>query len=174
MPHRIVNGINKPSGSDTPSASSLIIPSFLYSCSFYLFPSRLQDYGLLLPLLFLSLSDMSMADVQSPWLSKAQDSTMRKLSSMVSNMAPWTIWNTSDSNPCLWSGVTCYVPSQHSGSSAGVLHLSMSAFGLSDSTALASSICSLDTLQSLDLSKNRFTDFPQQLVSCPLDCACSI
>ncbi|KAM0827614.1 hypothetical protein ACQ4PT_068084 [Festuca glaucescens] len=123
-------------------------------------------YGLLLPLLFLFLSDMSMADVQSPRLSKDQGSTMRKLSSMVSNMAPWTSWNTSDSNPCLWSGLTCSVPSP--GSSAGVVHLSMSAFGLSDSTALASSICSLDTLQSLDLSKNRFTDFPRQLASCPL------
>ncbi|KAE8821160.1 Receptor-like protein kinase 2 [Hordeum vulgare] len=110
---------------------------------------------------------MSMARVQPLQLNKAQESTMRNLSSMVSAMAPWSNWNTTDSNPCLWSGVTCSVPSKRPGSSAVVLHLSMSRFGLSNSTILAC-LCSLDTLESLDLSQNRFTDLPRQFSSCPL------
>ncbi|XP_044980576.1 LRR receptor-like serine/threonine-protein kinase RGI2 [Hordeum vulgare subsp. vulgare] len=126
-----------------------------------------SHHGLLLALLFFLLFEMSMARVQPLQLNKAQESTMRNLSSMVSAMAPWSNWNTTDSNPCLWSGVTCSVPSKRPGSSAVVLHLSMSRFGLSNSTILAC-LCSLDTLESLDLSQNRFTDLPRQFSSCPL------
>ncbi|CAO2143569.1 unnamed protein product [Urochloa humidicola] len=87
---------------------------------------------------------------------KAQDTIMRGISSLVSGN-----WNSS-SNPCQWNGVNC------SGSSipAVVTQLSLSGFGLTDATIL-SSICHLDTLQSLDLSKNFFASLPGQHPPCP-------
>lgn len=123
-------------------------------------------------------ADLSMAagvQAQPPRLNEAQESTMRELSAAVSATAPWASWNTTDPNPCLWSGVTCSMPppppsNNRSGSSAAaLLRLSMSGFGLSDSSVPAS-LCSLDTLESLDLSRNRFTitDLPQNLSSCSL------
>lgn len=62
-----------------------------------------------------------------------------------------------------WNGVNC----SSSSITAVVTQLSMSGVGLSDATIL-SSICQLDTLRSLDLSKNFFTSLPGQHPPCPM------
>lgn len=97
---------------------------------------------------------------------------MRDISSLVSTsnstmaISLTKSWNTS-SNPCLWSGVIC--SSSHglnSSASAVVTRLSLSGFGLSNTTILAS-ICPLDTLQSLDLSKKLLRRFARPVLSVP-------
>uniref|UniRef100_A0ACD5Y5K4 Uncharacterized protein n=1 Tax=Avena sativa TaxID=4498 RepID=A0ACD5Y5K4_AVESA len=64
-------------------------------------------------------------------------------------------WNTTASNPCLWSGITCS-PSD-SNSSSVVTGIALPGYGISNSSVFAS-ICALDTLLSLDLSKNSLAD----------------
>ncbi|XP_015698780.1 leucine-rich repeat receptor-like tyrosine-protein kinase PXC3 [Oryza brachyantha] len=104
--------------------------------------------------LFLSLFlflDSSMAATAAPPsapLNTTQASIMKELIAMVPNSA-W--WNTSDSNPCRWDGVNC----SSSNSLSVVTNLTLSGYGLSNSS-IFETICSLDNLQFLDLSKNSF------------------
>ncbi|CAN6326008.1 unnamed protein product [Urochloa humidicola] len=61
------------------------------------------------------------------------------------------------SNPCTWNGVNC----TRSGSSWVVTNITLSNYGISDSSIFAS-ICRLETLQSLDLSRNALTNLSTQ------------
>lgn len=130
----------------------------------------------LLCLLFVFLfldAPMAATKPSPPQLNKTHKRIMRDISSLVSSgnstmaLSLTKSWNTS-SNPCLWSGVIC--SSSHglnSSASAVVTRLSLSGFGLSNTTIRAS-ICPLDTLQSLDLSKNYFADLQGQFSPCPM------
>jgi len=77
---------------------------------------------------------------------------MVNISSVVGNS-----WFNTTSNPCTWSGVNC----TRSGSSLVVTNITLSNYGISDSSIFAS-ICRIQTLQSLDLSRNSFTDLSTQ------------
>ncbi|PNT65348.1 leucine-rich repeat receptor-like tyrosine-protein kinase PXC3 [Brachypodium distachyon] len=92
-------------------------------------------------------------------LNSTQESVMRDLLSLVGRRAGW---NTTVSNPCLWSGIACS-PS-NSGSFSVVTNITLSAHGVSNSSIFAT-ICAIDTLLSLDLSRNSFTDFGDRLFS---------
>lgn len=96
-------------------------------------------------------------------LNSTQESIMRNLLSLVGGE---TGWNTTVSNPCLWSGIACS-PS-NSTSSFVVTGIDLSGRGISNPTVLAS-ICAIDTLRSLDLSKNYFTNLTDHYFSCPMN-----
>uniref|UniRef100_A0A0E0MDI6 Leucine-rich repeat-containing N-terminal plant-type domain-containing protein n=1 Tax=Oryza punctata TaxID=4537 RepID=A0A0E0MDI6_ORYPU len=120
----------------------------------------------MLLVLFVLFLHASMATAQSPQLSEAQERIMRNLSNAVSTTM-WN-WNTTNSNPCLWSGVICSKSMDSSSSGSTITQLSLSGFGLSYSAILAS-ICSLDTLQVLDVSGNSFSKLPDVFTSrCPM------
>nr|CAB3502709.1 unnamed protein product [Digitaria exilis] len=93
----------------------------------------------------------------SPELDKTQNSIMTNLSSIVGT----NTWN-STIPVCNWPGVTC--SRSGSGSSLVVTNIKLSNCGMSNKSIFAS-ICSIDTLQSLDLSRNSFTDLGD-LTSC--------
>ncbi|CAN6353082.1 unnamed protein product [Urochloa humidicola] len=87
-----------------------------------------------------------------PQLSNTQEAIMMNISSVVGDSK----FNTT-SNPCTWNGVNC----TRSGSSWVVTNITLSNYGISDSSIFAS-ICRLETLQSLDLSRNALTHLSTQ------------
>ncbi|KAL6641781.1 hypothetical protein ACP70R_019962 [Stipagrostis hirtigluma subsp. patula] len=87
-------------------------------------------------------------------LDKEQEAIMMNLLSLVGNNR----WNTTP-NPCHWSGVNC--STSDSGSSLVVTNITLSNFGVSNSSIFAT-ICRLHTLLFLDLSRNSFTDLSGQ------------
>ncbi|CAN6335733.1 unnamed protein product [Urochloa humidicola] len=93
------------------------------------------------------------APSSQPQLSNTQEAIMMNISSVVGDSR----FNTS-SNPCHWNRVSC----TRSGSSWVVTSISLSNYGISDSSIFAS-LCRIQTLQSLDLSRNSFTDLSTQL-----------
>ncbi|KAG2657680.1 LRR receptor-like serine/threonine-protein kinase HSL2 [Panicum virgatum] len=110
----------------------------------------LSCFLLLVSLLFLSclLRDELVAAVDVPSslpLDKAQEVIMMNLSSVVGE--GWS----SSKNFCTWTGVAC----SRSGSSSSlvVTNITLSNYGISDPSVF-SSLCLLDTLLSLDLSRN--------------------
>ncbi|CAL4896636.1 unnamed protein product [Urochloa decumbens] len=111
---------------------------------------------MLLPslLLFHHAPVVAGADAPSsqPQLSSTQETIMMNISSVVRDSR----FNTS-SNPCNWSKVSC----TRSGSSWVVTSITLSNYGINDSSIFAS-ICRLETLQSLDLSRNTLTDLSTQ------------
>lgn len=123
---------------------------------------------ILFPLLFLchhvSVAAATTSAASSlPSLNKTQEAIMMNISSVVSNSR----WNTT-SNPCDWSGVTCS-PSGHD-SSLVVTNLTLHDFDISFS-AIFASICPLETLQFLDLSRNSISTLPDY--SFPFPCEMS-
>ncbi|XP_047046788.1 leucine-rich repeat receptor-like tyrosine-protein kinase PXC3 [Lolium rigidum] len=114
-----------------------------------------SSHGLSLPLLLLSFfsflrlhASFAAAAAAPPLrLNSTQESILRDLS-RGERIAGW---NTTASNPCLWSGIACS-PSDSTSFSA-VTGIALSGYGISNSSVLAS-ICALDTLLSLDLSRN--------------------
>ncbi|CAD6270341.1 unnamed protein product [Miscanthus lutarioriparius] len=119
---------------------------------------------LLLPFLFVfSFLDVPPATAatnttttQSPPLNDTQKSIMNDIASLVNSESANTWWNTAE-NPCNWKGISCI----HSSSSSVVTSIALTNFGLSDSSIFAH-LCRLDTLQSLDLSRNSFTNLSAQ------------
>ncbi|CAL5058917.1 unnamed protein product [Urochloa decumbens] len=113
----------------------------------------LNCFLLLVPLLFLSLfHDELVAAVDVPSSlqpDKAQEAIMMNLSSIVGES-----WS-SNTNFCDWTGVAC----SRSGSSSSlvVTSITLSSCGISNPSIFAS-LCLLDTLLSLDLSINNFTN----------------
>ncbi|CAD6268176.1 unnamed protein product [Miscanthus lutarioriparius] len=95
---------------------------------------------------------------QSPPLTDTQKSIMNDIASLVNSESASanTRWNAAD-NPCNWTGISC----RNSSSFSAVTSISLSNFGLSDSSIFAH-LCRLDTLQSLDLSRNSFTNLSAQ------------
>ncbi|KAF7064331.1 hypothetical protein CFC21_070676 [Triticum aestivum] len=94
-------------------------------------------------------------------LNSTQESIMRDLWRYVGSAG----WNTTVSNPCLWRGIGCS-PSNSSSFSV-VTEVDLSGCSISNPTLFAS-LCSLDTLQSLDLSKNYFADLTDHFSRCPM------
>ncbi|XP_066355139.1 leucine-rich repeat receptor-like tyrosine-protein kinase PXC3 [Miscanthus floridulus] len=120
---------------------------------------------LLLPFLFFfSFIDVPPAaaatttTTQSPPLTDTQKSIMNDIASLVNSESASanTRWNAAD-NPCNWTGISC----RNSSSFSAVTSISLSNYGLSDSSIFAH-LCRLDTLQSLDLSRNSFTNLSAQ------------
>ncbi|KAI4987752.1 hypothetical protein ZWY2020_028510 [Hordeum vulgare] len=94
-------------------------------------------------------------------LNNTQESIMRDLSRSVGSAG----WNTTVSNPCLWRGIGCS-PS-NSSSFLVVTKVDLSGYSISNSTLFAS-LCSLDTLHSLDLSNNYFANLTGHFSPCPM------
>ncbi|CAD6268175.1 unnamed protein product [Miscanthus lutarioriparius] len=120
---------------------------------------------LLLPFLFFfSFIDVPPAaaatttTMQSPPLTDTQKSIMNDIASLVNSESASanTRWNAAD-NPCKWTGISC----RNSSSFSAVTSISLSNYGLSDSSIFAH-LCRLGTLQSLDLSRNSFTNLSAQ------------
>ncbi|KXG23129.1 hypothetical protein SORBI_3008G060200 [Sorghum bicolor] len=113
----------------------------------------LNCFLLLLAHLFLFLfPSKSVATVDVPCSvppNKTQEAIMKNLSRVVGDS-----WGFS-TNMCLWVGVACSCSG--SGSSMVVTNITLSNYGISD-TSIFSSLCLLDTLLSLDLSRNSFTN----------------
>ncbi|TVU51249.1 hypothetical protein EJB05_02660, partial [Eragrostis curvula] len=106
--------------------------------------------------LFRSASVVAAADASSSsLLNPAQQTIMLNLSSVMGN-----IRSNASQNPCLWNGVNC----RHSDSGSVVWNITWSNQNISDSSIFAS-LCRLDTLQILDLSRNPLTDLTSQFVS---------
>ncbi|CAN6278237.1 unnamed protein product [Urochloa humidicola] len=116
-------------------------------------PCALNCFLLLVPLLFLSLfHDELVASVDVPSSlqpDKAQEAIMMNLSSVVGES--WGF----NTNFCNWTGVAC----SRSGSSSSlvVTSITLSSCGISNPSIFAS-LCLLDTMLSLDLSINNFTN----------------
>ncbi|CAL4911302.1 unnamed protein product [Urochloa decumbens] len=104
------------------------------------------------------------ADVPSsqPPLNKTQEAIMMNLLSVVGYR-----WNTTP-NPCNWRGVNCSLSGP--GSSFVVKNLTLRGFGIANSS-IFSSICPLETLEVLDLSKNSIPSLFDQFFALP--CAMS-
>ncbi|GJM87849.1 hypothetical protein PR202_ga03844 [Eleusine coracana subsp. coracana] len=100
----------------------------------------------------------------SPPLDQKQANIMRQVRQLLSVLG--NRWNAT-LDPCGWRGVDC--SSSGSGSSV-VTNLTLPGLGISSSGVFAI-ICPLQTLLSLDLSKNFITNFPNQ--SFPSPCAMS-
>ncbi|CAL4896634.1 unnamed protein product [Urochloa decumbens] len=115
---------------------------------------------ILLPsLLFFHHVPVTASPPSQPQLSSTQEAIMMNISSVVGDSR----FNTS-SDPCNWNRVSC----TRSGSSWVVTSITLSNYGISDSTIFAS-ICRLETLQSLDLSRNALTDLSTQFF--PASCS---
>ncbi|CAD6268142.1 unnamed protein product [Miscanthus lutarioriparius] len=121
---------------------------------------------LLLPFLFFfsfidvppAAATTTITTTQSPPLTDTQKSIMNDIASLVNSESASanTRWNAAD-NPCNWTGNSC----RNSSSFSAVTSISLSNYGLSDSSIFAH-LCRLDTLQSLDLSQNSFTNLSAQ------------
>jgi hypothetical protein len=115
---------------------------------------------LLVPHLFLSSShqeSVAAMDVPSPSSlppDKQQVAIMMNLSSAVGSS--WA----SGTDMCNWTGVAC--SRSTSGSYMVVTNITLSGYGMSDASVF-SPLCLLDTLLSLDLSMNFFTDLGDEL-----------
>lgn len=120
-------------------------------------PRALHCFLLLVPLLFLSLfHDELVAAVDassSLQLDKAQEAIMMNLSSVLGE------WWRPSTNSCDWSGVAC--SRFGSSSSLVVTGITLSNHGISNPSIFAS-LCLLDTLLSLDLSVNNFTNLGEK------------
>lgn len=117
-------------------------------------PRALSSFLLLVvPHLFLSLfSGDSVATMDVPSClppDKEQVAIMMNLSSFVGDS-----WS-SNTNICYWTGVTC--SRSRSGSSMVVADITLSNYGICNPSIFAS-LCYLDTLLSLDLSRNFITN----------------
>ncbi|XP_015579434.1 leucine-rich repeat receptor-like tyrosine-protein kinase PXC3 isoform X2 [Ricinus communis] len=92
-------------------------------------------------------------------LSTNQTNTMITLSKLLKNNTASSPWDaTSQPNPCLWKGVTCSLDG------TSVTSLSLYGFGVSSSGFLIN-VCKIESLQSLDLSNNRFSSIPSEFIS---------
>ncbi|XP_066356581.1 MDIS1-interacting receptor like kinase 1-like isoform X2 [Miscanthus floridulus] len=119
---------------------------------------------LLLPFLFVfSFLDVPPATAatattttQSSPLNDTQKSIMNDIASLVNSESGNTRWNTAE-NLCNWKGISCI----NSSSSSVITSIALTNYGLSDSSIFAH-LCRLDTLQSLDLSRNSFTNLSAQ------------
>ncbi|RRT38011.1 hypothetical protein B296_00054171 [Ensete ventricosum] len=119
-----------------------------------------------LPLFFVCFSSWlslhSSADTSTSQLSQTQTRIMGNLSRSLRSSFSDSTWNTSDPNPCRWGGVKC----SDSGNSSVVKILDLSRVGLSTARNSSSTagffdlLCRLDSLESLDLSRNAFTGIP--------------
>ncbi|KAJ4819070.1 Leucine-rich repeat receptor-like protein kinase family protein [Rhynchospora pubera] len=117
---------------------------------------------------FLLLSTLcTSSQVFTAQLNQTQDGVLRKLfTSLQSNFSvPSSRLNNSNSDPCYWNGVTC----ASSGSSEVVRELSFYNFGISSNKSsledFFDSLCSLHTLQHLDLSNNQLSSLPGSFFS---------
>ncbi|KAJ4795241.1 Leucine-rich repeat receptor-like protein kinase family protein [Rhynchospora pubera] len=117
---------------------------------------------------FLLLSTLcTSSQVFAAQLNQTQDGVLRKLfTSLQSNFSvPSSRLNNTDSNPCNWNGVACAL----SGSSEVVRKLSFYNFGISSNKSsledFFDSLCSLHTLQHLDLSNNQLSALPGSFFS---------
>ncbi|CAL4903907.1 unnamed protein product [Urochloa decumbens] len=122
------------------------------------------SHGFLLLILLPSLllfhhAPVTASPPSQPQLSSTQEAIMMNISSVVGDSR----FNTS-LDPCNWNRVSC----TRSGSSWVVTSITLSNYGISDSTIFAS-ICRLETLQSLDLSRNALTDLSTQFF--PASCS---
>ncbi|KAM7279976.1 hypothetical protein ACFE04_007110 [Oxalis oulophora] len=66
-------------------------------------------------------------------------------------------WNIINKDPCSWKGVTC------NSDNSSVTKISLSGFGLSNNTVVSVS-CRINTLESLDVSKNNFDAIPNDFI----------
>ncbi|KAJ1265109.1 hypothetical protein BS78_08G053600 [Paspalum vaginatum] len=112
---------------------------------------------LLLPLMF-SFSVLDVPLAAAATLNKTQDAILRDIERHVNSESASTRWNTTDSNPCLWRGIQC------SNSGSSVISITLSNYGISNSS-IFDSLCRLDSLQTLDLSRNSLTDLTTQFSS---------
>jgi Leucine-rich repeat (LRR) protein len=98
---------------------------------------------------------------------------MRDLASLMSSTGVQVPegWGKKASNPCLWSGVSCSASESFLFSVVTKLNLSNS--GISSPMILAC-ICPLDTLQSLDFSRNSIADLPARFVTSDCDMMASL
>ncbi|WVZ88766.1 hypothetical protein U9M48_035242 [Paspalum notatum var. saurae] len=112
---------------------------------------------LLLPLMF-SFSVLDAPVAAAATLNKTQDAILRDIERHVNSEPASTRWNTSDSNPCLWRGIQC------SNSGSSVIRITLSNYGISN-PSIFDSLCHLDSLQILDLSRNSLTDLTAQFLS---------
>lgn len=112
---------------------------------------------LLLPLLLPFFFSFFVLDAAAA-LNKTQDAILRDIERLVNSDPAHARWNTANSNPCLWRGINC------STSGSSVINITLSNYGISNSSIFAS-LCSLDSLQILDLSRNSLTDFSAQFFS---------
>ncbi|XP_012703177.2 receptor-like protein kinase 2 isoform X2 [Setaria italica] len=114
-----------------------------------------------LPFLFLfhhaPVAASAYAPSSQPSLNKTQEAIMKDLMTIVGSSS-WS--NTTTSNPCKWSGVNC----TRSGSSWVVTNIALPNCGISNSSIFAS-ICRLESLLALDLSRNSLTNLTTQFFS---------
>jgi Leucine-rich repeat (LRR) protein len=115
---------------------------------------------LLLPFLFFSFLDVppaAAATAAQPLpINTTQGDIMQAIASLVNSESANTKWNTTH-NPCNWKGISC----RNSSSSSVVTSIGLSNYGISDSSIFVP-LCRLDTLLSLDLSRNSFTNLSTQ------------
>ncbi|WVZ88735.1 hypothetical protein U9M48_035219 [Paspalum notatum var. saurae] len=111
---------------------------------------------LLLPFLFsFCVLDAPLAAAAA--LNKTQDAILRDIGILVNESANGR-WNMADPNPCHWSGINC------SSSGSSVVNITLSNYGISNSS-IFDSLCLLDSLQALDLSRNSLTVLTAQFSS---------
>ncbi|KAJ3701772.1 hypothetical protein LUZ61_005477 [Rhynchospora tenuis] len=118
---------------------------------------------------FLLLSTLcTSSQVFAAQLDQTQTGVLQKLfKSLQSNFSvPSSLLNNGDANPCNWNGVGCAL----SGSSEVVRELSFSNFGISSIKSSSfedffDSLCSLHTLQHLNLSSNQLSSLPDSFFS---------
>ncbi|KAJ9560272.1 hypothetical protein OSB04_005432 [Centaurea solstitialis] len=93
-------------------------------------------------------------------LPSAQLTTMKSLHELLKSNNTNSKWNSSQDleTPCSWPGVSC--------SNSSITSLTLSSFSISNAQdSLASLVCGIETLQSLDLSNNIMTSIPQNFIS---------
>ncbi|PWZ43737.1 Leucine-rich repeat receptor-like tyrosine-protein kinase PXC3 [Zea mays] len=93
------------------------------------------------------------ATTQSPPLDNTQKAIMNDVASLVNSGSANTRWNTAESNPCNWEGITC----TSNTSSSAVTRIALSNYGLANSSIFGP-LCRLGTLRYLDLSRNFLAD----------------
>ncbi|CAL5098036.1 unnamed protein product [Urochloa decumbens] len=118
----------------------------------FFFLLMLLPFVLLFSFLYMPLAA---AATQSLPLNETQKGIMEDIARLVNSGSVDTMWDTTASNPCLWSGISC------SSSGSSVTNITLSYYGISNSSIFAS-ICRLDTLLSLDLSRNSLTNLGDQ------------
>ncbi|KAJ1265096.1 hypothetical protein BS78_08G052300 [Paspalum vaginatum] len=112
----------------------------------------------LLPLLLPFLLSCVLDAAAAAALNKTQDAILRDIERLVNSESANGRWNTADPNPCLWRGIDC------SSSGSSVVNITLSNYGISNSS-IFDSLCRLDSLQTLDLSRNSLTDLTTQFSS---------
>lgn len=115
----------------------------------------INNFRCALPLLFCLTVSLLSSSVSSE-LSQSQKNTMLNLSKLLHNQTSMISWNT-DSDPCSsWSGVTCRNVTT---TISSVSMLSFANLDLTNSSFLPLA-CQIDTLESIDVSKNELTSIP--------------